>query len=498
MVRVADRVDVAVVGAGVGGLSAAAHLARAGRSVAVFDRHDVVGGYASCFDRDGYRFDASLHRMDAVGPGEPNRHLLDGLGITARLRFLPDTSLRQEIWPNLSFRVPHGMPGYLGVLGEHFPAERAGFAALAALAARVHHRAYALLDGSGGLPALDREVLDLQTLSAAQVIAQHVSDPRARQVLGTQGHYLGLGPEGLAAWSYLILLHGYHAEGGYYLAGGSQSLSDALRDAIVEAGGQVTLGQAVQRIDVSRGAVCGVTLASGERVLADHVIGNAAPAVLFGQLLAAEDLPARYRARHADLALSTSAVKVWLGLDRDPRALAALGYETTWRGTWSSEPVLGQALGVHLPHVVDPSCCPDGTGIVAITAAHPPTGEQPLDAAARDHLRDRLIDAVERALLPGLRDCIRVQSVATPQTFHAYTGAPGGAILGYRHSPAQGGLRRLGARTPLKGLLLSSAWVFPGGGLTATLMSGALAARGVIGSVADQSTGSRTLSPSRS
>ncbi len=477
----ADRVDVAVVGAGVGGLSAAAHLARAGLSVAVFDPHDVVGGYASCFRRGPYRFDASLHRMDAAGPGGANRILLEALGLADRVTLVPDTALRRELWPGLDLRIPHGMPGYLAQLEALSPSDRRGLDALAALAARVHRQSYALLEGPGALPALDRSLLDLQTRSAAQVIGDHVQDPRLRQVLGTQGHYLGLGPEALAAWSYLILLHGYHAEGGDYLVGGSQALSDALRDTIEEAGGEVRLGQRVTRIALRGRRVTGIALASGEHVRADRVIGNAAPAVLFGELIAPEALPSAYRARLAGLALSTSAVKVWLGTDRDPRELAPLGYETLWRGSWDTPHAFGDALGVHLTHVVDPTACPAGHGVVAITASHPPTGEEPLSTLSRQALRDTLVERVERALLPGLSGIIDLESVATPQTFHRYTAAPGGAILGYRHSPEQAGLRRLSSRTPFDGLTLASAWVFPGGGLTATLLSGTLAARSILG-----------------
>ena len=193
------------------------------------------------------------------------------------------------------------------------------------------------------------------------------------------------------------------------------------------------------------------------------------------------EVPARYRRRLEGLTLSTSAVKIWLGLDVDPRNLADLGYETLWRSSWQPGDPLGDSLGIHLPHVVDPSACPAGTGVVAITCPHPPVGDQDSADDSGTTLRDRLVDTVEQALLPGLSRHIAVESVATPRTFHRYTGAPGGAILGYSHSPQQAGLRRPGARTPIHGLVLSSAWVFPGGGLTATLMAGSLAAREVLG-----------------
>lgn len=63
------RADAVVIGAGLGGLSAAGHLAAEGRRVVVLEHHSVPGGYAHEFKRRGFRFEVALHAMDGVGPG---------------------------------------------------------------------------------------------------------------------------------------------------------------------------------------------------------------------------------------------------------------------------------------------------------------------------------------------------------------------------------------------------------------------------------------------
>ena len=63
------RADAAVIGAGLGGLSAAGHLAAEGRRVVVLEHHLVPGGYAHEFKRRGFRFEVALHALDGVGPG---------------------------------------------------------------------------------------------------------------------------------------------------------------------------------------------------------------------------------------------------------------------------------------------------------------------------------------------------------------------------------------------------------------------------------------------
>ena len=83
---VPERVDVAIVGAGLGGLMTAARLVRAGRSVALFDGHYVAGGCATMFARGPadrrVAFDIGLHYIGDCGPGgripgagDPLRHL---------------------------------------------------------------------------------------------------------------------------------------------------------------------------------------------------------------------------------------------------------------------------------------------------------------------------------------------------------------------------------------------------------------------------------------
>lgn len=76
--------DVAVIGAGNGGLTAATTLARKGLNVAIFEKHNVSGGYATSFRRGRFEFDASLHQLNGIGSNEqpgPLRILFDELKI---------------------------------------------------------------------------------------------------------------------------------------------------------------------------------------------------------------------------------------------------------------------------------------------------------------------------------------------------------------------------------------------------------------------------------
>jgi prolycopene isomerase len=65
-----QKYDAIVIGAGLGGLSAATMLARNGLDVLLLERHNVPGGYATSFVRGRYEFEVALHELSGIGPPE--------------------------------------------------------------------------------------------------------------------------------------------------------------------------------------------------------------------------------------------------------------------------------------------------------------------------------------------------------------------------------------------------------------------------------------------
>jgi all-trans-retinol 13,14-reductase len=107
---VPEQLDVAVVGAGLGGLVAAAHLARAGLRVACFDSHYVAGGCATQFARGPksarYHFDVGLHYIGDCGEGGEIPRILAGLGIELPYAELDPDGFDTLVFPDLTFKIP--------------------------------------------------------------------------------------------------------------------------------------------------------------------------------------------------------------------------------------------------------------------------------------------------------------------------------------------------------------------------------------------------------
>src|SRR4030042_3503504 len=103
--------DAVVIGAGLGGLSSAAFLAKAGKKVLLLERHYVPGGYASSFLRGRFEFEISLHELSGLGdqdnPG-PLWRLLDQVDVTRRVDFLKIPDFYRCVLPDVDMVVPIG------------------------------------------------------------------------------------------------------------------------------------------------------------------------------------------------------------------------------------------------------------------------------------------------------------------------------------------------------------------------------------------------------
>lgn len=486
--------------------------ATAGRRVVVLEKNAHPGGAAGTFDRDGRRFEISLHETTHPFRGaDPKARIFDALDLGDRIELVPVPEFCEVRSPLLGppLRLPHGLGPLQEALSTRFPDDADAIARFLRQIARVQEAIGLFLtshDGAWWRAHIADLPLDLWALTRdmgstlSTVMERYFRDNEALKLaLAPNLPYFTDDPEGFWWLGYAIAQGGFLSQGGYYIKGGSGALVQALVSVIEEHGGTVATGHRVQDIltdatGAVRGLACVDAAGSLAEVSAPLVFANAAPHAVAGML--PEALRPAFAAAYEGRPLSISLFELSLGLDRPAAELGVGAYSTALFPDWmktladyrGAAALLGAAPGQRMPPliVVDYGQIDSGLGHgpapVSVTGVDRLDNWHGLHGAAYARRKAAWMDAIIARLdaeWPGLAAAVQVRDMATARTMADYLGTPGGAVYGFAPEvpalPLPGLRNRTGTRTPVEGLWLASAWA-GFGGVTGAMGSGAMAA----------------------
>lgn len=490
--------DAVVVGGGHNGLTAAAYLARAGRSVLVLERRDRLGGACTLerpfpeepgyvispcayvvglldelvvrelgLERHGYRvFPADPNLWCPFPDGTSFAEFLDERRTVAHMREngFSERDIRglfayEELFDRIRRLLRHGSHGDIWKAPSPSREE---------IEAILSH---------------DRELVSVVfEESIAETLDRYVGNERLKHALcgqGVVGAFAGPRDPGTASVKLMHHQGDLLGQGSVwgYVEGGIGRVSFALAEAAAEAGAALATGAPVARIEPGEGVV----LESGDRIRARTVVSNAEPKRTLA-MLDPDAVPAAYRERIDRWRVRSAVVKLNAGLRKLPTFTAAGGVDRhramvsitpgldamqdAFEACRAGEPSIGFAE-LYFQTAYDGSVAPPGRHTMSVFAQYAPYHLADGDwGSRRAAVTDQVLDAIA-AYAPDVHDCVEHLELLAPPDIESRVGLTGGHIFQGEALPDQMWDRRLEPRTPVAGLYLCGAATHPAGSVIA-------------------------------
>lgn len=526
--------DAIVIGSGLGGSSAAAHLAAVGQRVLLLERYSVLGGSSHVFRRQGkWEFDCGVHYVGGCGPNGPVTGIMRGLGLDDRIEWLPldKDGFDVVIGPDLEFQVPVGWDAYEANLASTFPEDAAGLRRMVSVLrnlAETYRRDETPASNAGHarwLAAAGPKAAAFAGVPLAGLLAACRLSPRTLLAVSAQSGALATTPLRIPTAAYALFLGDLVGDGAYYPGGGGQRLSAAMAEVITGHGGVIRRNAEVEQILVDDGRATGVRLADGEQLTASAVVSAGDLTRTFTDLVGTEHLPHWYRARIQTWTQSRPMINGFFGIDMDLGEVPNANYFAipSWddatslltlirfvrtvmdgRGfadgpSWARAVATRQPMFVQSSSRRDPGHHPAAPAGMSTVEVQTPTPYDPqlwgvdgYDIASGGYRSDRRYKEMKAILLdgmmermeqayPGSSSRVSFVEMGSPATQERYVGNTGGAPFGLEVTPQQFGPFRPGVHTPVRGLFLagtSTAW---GPATEGAMLSGRQAASAIVG-----------------
>jgi C-3',4' desaturase CrtD len=461
--------NVVVIGAGVGGLTAGALLARKGALVTVLESQGYPGGCAATFSRNGYRFDAGA----TVGCGFHSGGPMDTLGL--ELDIVWPVLAEQVAWQYRCNDLHLDLSRQRLEVIERFPRSKAFWAEQAVLAKLLWHLAEGGLSwpakgprdlaqlarkGLAGLPGTVH-LLKYAASTALDWLVSHGldSDPDFVRFIDSQ---LLISVQTTSLYANAVnaaIALDLPASGAYRLKGGIGTVAELLAGSIVKNGGAVLYGKKVIRIDSVRRQVFGIETSDGSALAADVVLANLTPDSLEHLTEGEIEPPPEIESENREW----GAFMLYLGMDQ--AFFSALPTRHVQIVDNSGELSEAHSIFVSASPEGEPGRAPEG--LCAVTVSTHTRAVQWFDAKKRgdaDYTElkriytERVLDLLS-AQFPAAREAVRSMTAATPVTWERYTGRFSGCVGGY---PQTSLFKVRGPRTRFDNLYLVGDSIFPG------------------------------------
>lgn len=488
--------NILVLGAGIGGLSTAIHLAAKGHKVTVLEKNPIVGGKMSEVRAEGFRFDTGPSVMTM-------KHVFEDLFRTAGRRmedyltFLPIDPLNRYFYPDGSrLDLSRDLSRTIEQIQRLEPRDAEGYLAYLAHAAKIHRITSPIF--TYGPPPSASSFLKVSPLDMLAVdpfhtlqwdIERYVRHPKMRQLLGRFSTYVGSSPF-LSPAALAVIAHVELTEGVWYPKGGIYEIARAYEKLARELGVDVRLNARVKEVKLDGKKITGILMEDGEFLPAGTVVSNIDVTTTY-ELMNSPIAEARRRKLYKQAPASSGQILL-LGVEGNysdlvhHNILFSSDYKKEFQQLFVENRLPDEpTVYICITSKSDPEHAPEGceNWFVMINAPALPLKERSREeeeqekAQATELLFNRLA-----AFGLDVRRKVRYQQLLNPRHFQQRTGAFRGSIYGTSFNDRFAPFKRPRNRSEIQGLFFAGGSTHPGGGVPMVTLSGKLAAQ-----LADQS-----------
>ena len=474
-----------VIGAGLGGITAAAHLAQRGMQVTVFEKNQRPGGRCDQIVRDGHRFDTGptllvmplLYDSEFAALGASFRERLDLQRVDPTYHLVFDdgsqlhlTSDMQHMRDQLEAIEPGSFGGLLRYMDEGHRHYHTGIKRLVERDFRKFWQFFSPFN-------LDLLFRVKPLVPHYRNMSAYFDSPRLKSAFTFQDVYMGLSPYSAPA-TFSLMPYSELAHGVWYPRGGMGRIADVLVEIAEEAGVEFVYNAPVERIEIQGKRARGVVLADGQTVEADVVVANADLPYVYNYLLP----DARPAKRLANKDYSCSVISFFWGVDKVYPQLEAhtLFLADDYRANFDS--IIDDlsipdnpSLYIHAPARLDPTSAPPGqdTLIAIVPVGHMDDAESQDWAVIRERARNHVFRRLGTLGITDLQDHIKFETNFTPQSWRKRYNLMKGATHGLSHTLMQLAYMRPKNRHPrYHNVYFVGASTHPGTGVPSALIGG--------------------------